>query len=286
MDLHNHQPLPHNNTAMDDIELLNSIQCTILATLATYTFCCISHLCAITDKSPSYLRENVGSLTRRKFLRTFKVVVTDKIRAEVFYFLSDKGLAVLQSHKNAFIDITAPSATVSVARDYFHRYWYVWLMVTLRLYAAKHSVTIEVFHSYFSKTGGKKGSLVAQTHIPLAKKGAYYVPDGVVKTSNGLYLLELYNDYGSVKRVLGSISGTASAIGIGAPGLAYNMQANPKVLAIFTHESTMKTVVKRLQQQTGLIPEMAKLFFFSTIKDFQQNISNAKNIYGTPFTFT
>jgi hypothetical protein len=267
------------------MENLNNIECTIVVEIGRYNFCTVSHLQKLTGKSVSYLRESLARLRRFGYLQTFTVVVTQKIRAEVFYYLSQKAAEFLVTYKNAFPeDIHVPVGAVMASRDYFHRYFYVWLTIALRQYAEAHGIEIIFLHSYFSKTGSnKKGNLKAKTEIPLdAKSKKYYVPDGVLKTAKGLYLLELYNDH-SIQRIIGSLATHAQAISLGTPGQTFDVEANPKILAVFTHESTMKSVIKRLQANANFVAPMSKLFYFATLSEIQRDVRNAKDIDNIQF---
>lgn len=229
----------------------------------------------------------LGSLTRRGYLRKFTVVVTQKIRAEAFYYMASKGAEFLINYKNAFVDsVHVGVGTVKVSHDYFHRYHYVTYTILLRKYAEANGIHVDFIYSYFSKTGSnKKGNLKALSRIPLDASGkTYYVPDGVVKTSQGLYVVELYNDV-SVQRIISSLYTNAVAISRKKPGEAFQVAQNATVMAVFTHEKTMQTVMQRLTTTGDFSEAMLKLFFFATLDDLTDDFTAFRDIYNNSLTF-
>lgn len=263
---------------------INNMECTILWELHIYSFLCVSHLMFITGKSKSYLHESLGRLKRFGYIRSFTVNVATKARTEAVYYLSDMGADFLITHKAFASDIHIPVGAAMATRDYFHRYYYIWACIALRLHAKSKDIEIEFLRSYFSKSGSSKArNLKAQTYIPLEGKG-YFVVDGLLKTRNMLMIIELYNDH-SINRILGSLSTSAKAIGLGTPGQVVNMKTNPQILAVFTHLSTLKKVVKTLKNNEHFRPPLSKLFFFCTVDALQAEITNAKDIDGIPIKF-
>jgi|SRR5579871_1624629 len=272
------------------MDKLNNTHCKLLSEISVYHFCTVTHFHMITGLSVNYIRECLSDLKRKKYVHTFIVVVTHKVRAEAFHYLSKKGADFLTTYKGVMPDsLHIPIGTVKVSGDYFHRYHYTTFCILFRQYAEKNGVQIDFMHSYFSKSGSAKArNLQAATQIPLYQKGkGYYVPDGVIRTANNLFIVEVYNDH-SLTRIVNSLSTSSIAISNSTPGLTFGVAANPKVLAVFTHTMTMKHVVQKLQHTEGFTANMASLFFFASLEELQVgNIGNAfSTIHGTQLLIT
>ena len=257
------------------MELLNNIQGEILEHLGRFGFLAVSQFRMLTGKSVGYLREMLGSLSRRGYIKSYRVEVTHKVRAENIYYLTGLGKEFLLAHKNVFADdIKLPVGTPLVVRDYFHRYHFVSVHISIYHYLKAYHIPLSFFLTYFDKTGSvKKGNLTAKTRIPLEGQG-FFIPDGIFKTDSSLYLLEMYCDK-DTKRILNSLAAHARAIALGTPAMSFGMgKTNPYVLAVFAHDGIRQAVIKRLQHNENFTP-MSKLFFFASLEDVQKDCGNA-----------
>jgi hypothetical protein len=259
------------------MELINNLQADILEHLGRFGFLAVSQFRVLTGgKSVGYIREMLGSLSRRGYIRSYRVEISYKVRAENIYFLTPLGKEFLQSHKNVFADdIKLPVAkNPVVTKDYFHRLAFITVHIHLFQYLQAQQIPLMGFYTYFDKTGSvKQGNLTAKTRIPL-EKGMFYIPDGVMKTETGLYLLEMYCDRDS-KRIITQLGVHQWAIHLGTPASTFNMpQVNPFVLSVFAHEGIKHAVIKRLQANSSFAP-VSHLYFFATLDDVKTNVANA-----------
>lgn len=270
-----------------NMELINTLQSDILTELSRYQFLTVSQFQILTGKSAGYLREMLGSLSRRGYIKSFRIEVSYKVRSENMYFLLPLAAEFLMSHKNAFPDtVNLPvSANPVVVKDYFHRYSFVNLHLSLVRYLEAQAIPLVCFYSYLNKTGSmKRGNLVAKTRVPLEGEG-FYIPDGVMRTEKALYLLEQYCDR-DTKRILTQLGTHAKAIALGTPGKTFDIAANPFILSAFSHDGIKNAVIKRLQQNEKFAP-MAHLFFFATLDEVMKDTGNAwYTITGERLVFT
>ncbi len=271
-------------------ELINGLMTDILCLLAKYQYLSVSQLQFLTGgKSVSYLRECLGRLLRFDggYIKSFRVEVSYKVRAENIYMLKENGRSFLQAHKNAISIINMPVGTTPVVRDYFHRVNSVWLHILLDNYCSAHGITITNYDAYYHKTGStKKGNLTAKSQISLTGNSSYYIPDAVLQTTNGLYLLEMYCDKDS-KRILNQLGTHAKAIALGTPSKKYGIAANPFVLSVFEHEGIKNAVIQKMKANTNIHPATARLFFFASLADIKTDINTAwKDINGNTISIT
>jgi len=265
------------------MQLINETQCSLLEAVNRFTFLSVSHFEILTGKSKSYLRAMLAELTSAGYLKSYRIEVSYQVRAENTYYLHQKGADFLRTHKHAFVD-HVNTGTVVIVRDHFHRHRYISLLIAITMFADTQGISLELCSSYFTKSGStKQGNLQAVTYIPLEGKG-YYVPDGVIRTAQSLHLLELYNDK-DIKRITASIATHAKAIALGTPGKTFNVPANPKVIACFTHADFMERIIQKLQKTEGFFP-MQHLFYFGALTDAQQHFASAfSTIANQPLQF-
>jgi DNA-binding PadR family transcriptional regulator len=267
------------------MELINNLQATILEHLGRFGFLAVSQFHVLTGKSVGYLREMLGSLSRRGYIKSYRVEVSYKVRAENIYFLTPLGKEFLLSHKNVFADdIKIPvSSNPVVVKDYFHRLAFVNTHIAIYQYLQTSGVPLAFFYTYFDKTGSvKKGNLAAKTKVPLDGY-AFYIPDGVFVVANTLYLLEMYCDR-DTKRIINQLGVHAKAIALGTPAKAFSVAANPYVLSVFAHDGIKEAVIKRLKAIDGFT-QMKHLFYFTTLEDLQHEFTSWRNIDNAPLNF-
>jgi DNA-binding PadR family transcriptional regulator len=238
----------------------------------------------LTEKSAGYIREMLGSMSRMGYVKSFRIEVSYKVRSENMYFITPKGLEMLESHKNVFIDypkMPARGSTVVVVKDFFHRFNTTSVNIAIYLHLLAHNVPIRLLASYFDKLGSaKKKTLTARTTIPLDGLG-YYIPDSVIMTDHCLYLIEMYCDKNS-DRIMNQLGTHAKAIALGTPGKTFGIAANPLVLCVFEHESIKEAVMKRLKTNENF-DSMSKLFFFASLADVKTDCANAWHTINNEF---
>lgn len=261
--------------------LLNNIQATILELLAVYQYLSVSQLQVLTEKSLSYLREQLAILRQRKYIGAYTVTVTAKVRAESIYHLSPVGVEFLQNEKAFLVSINYPkSSSVVVVKDYMHRMAFQWLQVYTRLYLEEEDINLVSFSTYFDKTGNnrKDKNLEAKTKIILNKEtGQFYIPDGIMLTEKDdratLYLIEHFADKNTI-RIINTIATHAKIIANGNASRQYGVQSNPVILCCFTHNSIKQAVIKRLLANEQFKP-VSPLFFFASLDAVKENFGEA-----------
>ena len=255
------------------MELLNMLQSNCLECLGRYGFLTVSQFQVLTGKSAGYIREMLGSLSRRGFVRSFRIEVSYKVRSENMYVNTPLAVEFLTSHKNIVADDLKTTTTQVVVKDFFHRFNTVNVNIALYQFLTTHTIPVQLMVSYFDKHGSaKKGTLTARTTISLAGQG-FYIPDSIFRTEKGLYLIEMYCDK-DTKRILNSLGTHAKAIALGTPSKAFDFTGNACVLSVFSHAGIMQAVISRLKNNAGFTP-MSKLFFFATLDDVKKDCGSA-----------
>lgn len=255
---------------------INRIQADLLEHIGRFGFLAVSQCVLLTGKSTGYLREMLGSLSRRGYLKSYRVEVAHKVRAENIYYLTEVAKEFLLSHKNVFADdIKLPVGTPVVVRDYFHRYHFVSVHIALYQHLQGKGISIDSFLTYFDRVGAaRKGTLTAKTKIPLDDKGKEtFIPDGVMIAGSRLYLIEMFCDK-DTKRILATLATHARAISSGTPGKVFDMEMNPIVLSVFENEGTKNAVIKRLSAIPNFQP-LKGLYFFATLETLKQSCRTA-----------
>jgi len=263
-------------------ELINTLMTDILCSLAKYQYLSVTQLQFLTGKSLSYLRECLGRLSRFDggYIKSYRVEVSYKVRAENIYMLNKQGRDFLLAHKNAISLINMPVVGNPVVRDYLHRVSCVWLHLLIDRYCTTHRIEVINYDAYYHKTGStKNGNLIAKSQIPLTGS-SYYIPDAVVQTAQGLYLLEMHCSKDS-KYILNQLGVHSQGIASGTASKKYGMAVNPLILSVFEYESVKNAVIKKLQANPNFHPAMARLFFFASFDDVKHHLPTAwADIYG------
>lgn len=267
-------------------DALNMLECEIIEHLGRFGFLTCSQFQLLTGKSGSYIREMLGSLRKKGYVRSFRNAISKAVHTENMYVNTARAVEFLISHKNIFSDDIKTTTTTSVVRDFFHRFCCTSVSIFLWQFLTKHSIPVNLMSSYFDKVGNpQKGTLVAKIAIPIGD-GKILIPDIVFKTGSALYLIEMYCDKDS-KRIINQLSGHAKAIALGSPAAKFNIpNTNPFVLAVFEHPATRQAVIKRLAAMEGF-HNMSHLYFFANLDDVKTDIETAfTTINNIPLSFT
>lgn len=254
--------------------LINRIQSDLMEYIGRFGFLAVSQCVFLTGKTRGYIREMLGSLSSRGYVKSYRVEVAHKVRAENIYYLTSLAKEFLLSHKNIFADdIKLPIGTPVVVRDYFHRYHFVSVHIALYHHLMAKGIPIDTFLTYFDKTGAaRKGTLTAKTVIPLEGK-ASFIPDGIMIASGKLYLIEMFSDR-DTKRIINTLATHASAIALGTPGKTFAMGVNPIILSVYENTGTMTAVIKRLASNPHFQP-LKGLYFFASLEAVKANVGKA-----------
>lgn len=273
---------------------LNDIQGQILEQLGYYQYLSAEQVSRLTTRSLGYIRAQLATLSHRKYIASYHVVVTAKIRAANIYYLTTDGRDILLQFDKAFTNVRIPKNYAPVVvRDYFHRLHYTDLVISLVEHFRSMGITLSLFLSYYDKSGDnrtqKNGALQSQTKISLGEHG-YFMPDGVMITkqpdgSRTLYLLELYNGK-DTGRVIQQLAQHARSIKLGAASKRFSIAANPFVLCAFEQDGCRQAVIKRLLQNEKF-SKIKHLFFFASLDEVKKNCDKAwHSISGELLSFT
>lgn len=269
------------------MELINMLQSTIMEHLGRFGFLTVSQFQVLTGKSAGYLREMLGSLSRRGYVRSFRIEISHKMRSENMYVNTTLAVEYLTSHKNIVADDIKTTTTQAVVKDFFHRFNTINVNIALWQFFTSQNIPIRTMVSYFDKIGSpKKGTLTARSKIALDDKGlTSYIPDSAFKTEKGLYLIEMYCDKNS-QRILAQLGVHAKGIANGSPAKAFDIQINPSIMAVFDHKGIQEAIIKRLSGNENFTPAMSKLFFFASLEDVKTKCATAwRTINGEPLIF-
>ncbi len=256
------------------MEQLNVLQCEIIEHLGRFGFLTGSQFQLLTGKSPSYIREMLGNLSKNGYVRSFRNAISHAIHTENMYVNTPRSVEFLISHKNIFPDDIKTTTTTAVVKDFFHRYNTVTVSIKLWQFLTANNISVNLMSTYFDKVGNpKKGTLIAKTSIPIGE-GKMLIPDIVFKTGAALYLIEMYCDK-DTKRIINQLSLHAKAIALGTPASKFDIpNTNPCIVAVFEHSGIKEAVMKRLADSPGFHP-IAHLYFFATLDEVKNNCGNA-----------
>jgi len=272
------------------MELINNIQADIMEHLARFSYLSVSQLQRLTGKSLPYIREQLAIL-RKKYVKSYHVEITAKVRAENIYYLTHAGKEILLQHEKVFAgDIKLPIGTPLVIRDYNHRKNFIEVHIALYQFLRSQGIYLETFLCYFDKQGNvrKDNNLESKTQISLGGD-QWYIPDGIMVSEYNeirkLWLLELYNGKDTV-RVIQQLAKHSKVISLGTASKKFDIQASPFVLSVFEHDGSKQAVIKRLHQYEKFTP-VAHLFFFASLADVLQNTGTAwHDIHSNLLVFT
>lgn len=270
--------------------MINILQYEILEYLGGwFGYLTTSQILELTGKkSGGYIREMTGSLVRKGYLRSFRLQVSYKVRSENMYTITPKGVELLQSHTDIYTAFKTPAnSSPLVVKDYSHRAGTVWCAIKMWQHLHDEKIPIQSLWFYFDKQGSiKKKNMIAKTALFIEGHGTY-IPDAILQTDNNIYLIECFNDR-DYKRIITSLGVHAKGISAGAPAKAYDMKINATVVSVFTQKNIMQSVIRKLQANEQLSPDMGKLFFFAALDDIKQDgcEHSFTNIYHDTLRFT
>ncbi len=268
------------------MELLNALQWEIIEHLNRFGFLTGSQFQMLTGKSAGYLREMLGSLSKRGYVRSFRNNISHAIYTENMYVNMPLAVELLTSHKNIVQEEIRVITTPYIVGDFYHRFNCVTTSLKLWSYLNTRNIPIRLMLSYFDKVGNpKKGTLTAKTAIPNGERKTI-IPDIVLKTDKTLILGEVYCDKNS-QRIVSQLGSYVYAIASGSPADKFDIpHTNPFVLAVFQYPGIKQAVVKRLVNMSGF-HSMAHLYFFATLDEVIQDCGSAwHTITGEKLVFT
>ncbi|MDR1717004.1 MAG: replication-relaxation family protein [Prevotella sp.] len=269
--------------------LINNLQSDILENLGKFKFLTTSQIKQLTNKSLSYIRENLSLLSQNGYIKTYRM--EKFIKAENMYYLTEKGKEILISHEKVFADnIKVPVGVPLVVKDFQHRKNFIDIHIAVYRYLEDKETQIYKFYAYFDKTGNNRTThnLESKTKISLGDD-QFFMPDGILITTNenddkNMYLVEMYNGKDTI-RTLQQLAKHGRAIALGTPAQKFRIQKNPYILCVFEYESSKQAVIKRLQANERFMP-LADFFFFASLDDMQKDfILSWYNLNGKELVF-
>lgn len=134
--------------------LLNSIQTTILESLGAYTYLSALQVQTLTGHSLGYIRSQLAVLKQRKFIKSYHVEITAKVRAQSIYYMTELGLSCLALHEKTTTEMKYPlSHNVQIIRDYEHRKRFIDLQIALQMHFRKATINLLLFFKVFRQAG-------------------------------------------------------------------------------------------------------------------------------------
>lgn len=258
--------------------LINNLQSDILENLGRFKFLTTSQIKLLTNKSLSYIRENLSLLSQNSYIKAYRI--EKFIKAENMYYLTEKGKDIIISHEKVFADnIKVPVGVPLVVKDFQHRKNFIDFHIALYQYLEEKETQIHRFYAYFDKIGNNRTShnLESKTKISLGED-QFFIPDGIIITINenddkNMYLMEMYNGKDTI-RTLQQLAKHSRAIALGTPAQKFKIQKNPHILCVFEYESSKQAVIKRLRSNERFMP-LADFFFFVSLENMQKDFINS-----------
>lgn len=192
-------------------------------------------------------------------------------------YLSKYGKELLMDYGYDESKIKLPINKTLVSTDYYHRVSNLTFFVKVDLLLKSNSGHIIFLDYYFSKAQKQKNQKFARAknRIDLDEDN-YIIPDIVLKfnyhQNNYIYLVEIHNGNNSNK-CLTQIINHIKAIDLGTPRKKYNHPRNNRVVFIFEYESCMKSIMKKMEQDSKFT-RYINLFLFNTIKNMNCDFGN------------
>ncbi len=248
------------------IEVLTDKQSRILLALAKYKFLTVSQFKQLgIDKYDSNLRKALKPLleSKRKFIDRIMFSVYPKgndlmrkNKLEYVYYLKPKGKRVVVEHQWLTDEqVRMPIGTSTMAyKDYYHRKITVNCHISLCQAAQQKAIEVCFFDTYFDKIGNNRRSknLRAKTRIELSAPN-YLIADAIfmlqTPEQKALYCLEVQNGKDAKLMVQKLKQQYVTALRLGSPSEKYNFDKSNRVLSVFEYESTLQSVLERLQKE-------------------------------------
>lgn len=179
-------------------------------------------------------------------------------------------------------EVHNPKGVKLFTRDYFHRIETIDLHILARTFCELHSTSVEFdfFQAYFEHQGANhcndttKPKQQAIGKIPIDEKTAI-IPDCVFQMTTTkhntkyLYMGEIYRGH-TTKRVHQQLDRYLTALEKGSINDAYNFHRPIPVLVICETEQSMRSLMKRLHNDTGF-SKAEKYFLFRVIEPVTMN---------------
>ncbi|MCT4664245.1 MAG: hypothetical protein N4A45_03300 [Flavobacteriales bacterium] len=239
------------------MQSLSPTKTNILIALAKFKFLTISQMVQLKVATQ---RTNINTnLTKLKNGRGALIgeipfpFVPNHGRAETLYFLKPKAKELLVEEYILEEDkIKVPKGSTTVfTRDYFHRKYTIGCIINQYLQLQKEGGSLLWFDYYFDKLVKSQNGTRAKNKVNL-KNGNYMIPDAIFMTETAkgekrLWLFEMFCDKG-IKRPYETLLKHREALIEGSASIKYNFDKANRVLCVFEHESVLKSVKEKFEQ--------------------------------------
>ena len=252
----------------------------ILHQLASFTFLAHSQLLLCwRTKSKKSLYYSIKTLREKNFIGTLKYRFDPKAgRVEDVHYIKPKGLKYLQKHFWQQISQNKiPKQKPAFYNDYQHRKDLISIHIRLRQEIWKstddeNNSRVVDFHSYFEKR--KRPNIKRkETATKLHLSNGYIIPDAAFTIENNelrtLFLLELHNWY-RVKKITQQLRQYWEVIANWIASSKYWIKSNPHVLIIFDKESTLRTTLERMVNDSYYI-YLRNFYHFICLETYLNN---------------
>lgn len=233
-------------------------------------------------KSTRKINERKNELQERGLITSVSYWTAPEMwKFEYVHYLVWKGKKLLMEEFGLEDEeIRMPKGKVNrFSKDYFHRKYTIDFHILLWKRTNDTRSELLFFDSYFDKLGNNRVWKNLKAKTKLDAGSSYLIADGIfgLKLFNGkeeLYIVEVYNGKDSL-RVYKKLKKHAEAIEQGSLNVKYNFQHPYRILCVFQLKSTMKAVMRRMDEDL-YFQFMKKHFLF---KDLEGMYSN-QLIYG------
>lgn len=192
-------------------------------------------------------------------------------KVEDVYYLKPKGKKYLIKEQWRDVnEVNLPIGGKLFHSDYFHRIETIRIRIALEKSLKKIGHHILFYDQYFAwKAEAWKRGRQAVTNIPT--EGGVLKADSIILSLDKylkpyLFCLEYHNGK-EVKRIERQMRAYVEAIKIWSPTIKYDVSVGNRVLNIFKHESVMRCLIERMQQDV-YFQNVKDNFLFITITDF------------------
>lgn len=202
-----------------------------------------------------------------------------KWKLENIYYLKEKWVQLLMEQKDYNGEIIKyPIWTSNMFfRDYFHRIITIQFHIKLFIYLVQNNWTIKIFDTYFDKTWSNRvdANLKAKTKL-IFEDGSYFIPDAIclyyTHLKPHIITFEYYRGK-DTKRVLNQFYKHLKSLSQGLPSKVFNKKIGSKVVCLFETKESMKSVIKRFQDDAKFL-NFRYLFIFGYLESNDVDITS------------
>ena len=200
-------------------------------------------------------------------------------KLESFYYLTKYGKQFLMDECDyTDYQIKVPKGLSPIyLKDYYHRKLTIDFQINLRTWLKSKNGEVDFFNYYFDKSGNNrsddKSKYVTALNKVILDKSTSFIPDVntmfSVDDKKYLYLFEQHNGT-DAKRLFEQLYVHIFAISKGVVSKKYHIQKSHRVVVVCEYESVKKSVIQRLQKESG-IEQYNNFFIFKTNAELENN---------------